>query len=452
MTKKSFLFQKNPRWGWFFAESPLRTALLFSTISILLLILPAWILKMPADGGEQFITKKPNWSLMYPIVIPVLFGGMVCLCKEMKRALIRLLKTKVILPQNGKTRTSLFQVVSDRLSEQSRRLLLFSITATLIIIAVDTWDVWVGYCNGNFDRGADWETAFRYWPGKFRFHNDNDYIKQQDLVFTIIAYSFEAAASLISFYWIGKYWQFLRCLAEIIRGRNSNYKFSPLIHDPKHRFGLYPLATLFNGFLMLTVVFQLYGLYHRLQQHEHYRRNQSGMQYLVSLFEDDKKGSENVTKETEEKKEPKLSLAGLYKLKNQDYSFDTLRHTSTMLPLILTTIPFVVISFLPLGVIRVTVKKYCNKEYDKNIRALNDAINSGRKEEAEIYKLRQAALEKANIWPNGDLPGWGFLCLIVVLSIGAWLPPLLVYLVTCGGLLWGWKLVQKLRSGKPETD
>src|SRR5262245_15438273 len=124
MTTKSLLFHRNPRLGYFFAEAWLRTVILCSVIAVILLILPAWILRMPADGGEQFISKKLNWSLMYPIVIPIIFGGMVCLCREMKRALIRLLKTKVIVPQKPKTRTSFLSFVSDCLSKHSRRLLL----------------------------------------------------------------------------------------------------------------------------------------------------------------------------------------------------------------------------------------------------------------------------------------------------------------------------------------
>jgi hypothetical protein len=363
----------------------------------------------------------------------------------MRQALIQLIKTKVIVPQTGSSRPMFASFVSRFLSERSVGLILFAALATSIVVLIDTWDVWVGYSNGHFDRGPDWETAFLYWPDRFRF--PGPYVRQQDLVFTILAYSLETAAALVSFYWIGKYWQFLRCLAEIIRGKNGNYKFNPLIHEPKRRFGLYPLAPLFNGFLVLTVVFQIYALFHRLQQHEHYRRNESGIQYLMKLFQEDAHGKENEAKDPDQKEEAKFSLTGMLNLAKQDYSLDTLCHPSTMLPLILTTIPFAVISFLPLGAIRLSVERFRNREYEGNSRALDDAVNSGKEDEAKVYREKQAALEKANIWPNGDLTGWGFLCLIAVLSIGAWLPPLLIYLITCGGLVWLWKLFQKLRFG-----
>lgn len=394
---------------------------------------------------------------MYPIVVPLLFGGMVWSCKQMKRTIIQLLKTKVIVPEHGKTRTSFLSFVSGRLADQARNLLLFSLIVTVIIMAVDTWDVWAGYYNGNFQRGPDWETAFLHWPDKFRFHDA--YVKQQDLAFTIAAYSLQAVVSLISLYWIGTYWQFLMCLEGIIRGKDHEYKFSPLIHDPYRRFGLYPLASLFNSLLVLTVIFQLYAFYHRLQQHEHYRQNESGIEYLAKLFKEDTKERNTQTKEIaakepQEKKELKISLNGMLNLVKQDYSLDTLSHTSTMLPLILITIPLVVVTFLPLGGIRSAVKRYRDNEYVRNSRALDDAIDAGesKKGEAEVYRRRRAALDKANIWPNGDPTAWGFLSAIGVLSIGSWLPPFLVYLVACGGLLWAWKLFQRLRSGKTEDD
>ena len=448
MKAKTLLFRGNPWWGSFFAGSALRTALCFSAASLVLLILPAWILNLPADGGVPFVTKKPNWSLMYPIVIPIILGGMVSVCMKMRRALIQLIKTEVILPQGGKTRTSFLYFVSDSLSGQSRRLLQFSVTVTVIIMAVDTWDVWLGYWNSKyFDRGWDWETAFIQWPKAFRFPDHQ--VKLQDFVLTLVAYSFQAAVCLVACYWVGKYWQFLRCVAEVIRGRNPDYKFNPLLFEPKHRFGLFPLAPLFNAFLILTVAFQVFGLGHRLQQHEHYRHT-SAIEYVQGLFEADTKSKAAAPKEAGEKKEFEFSVAGMLNLTKRDYSFDTLLHTSTILPIILTTIPFVVISFLPLGVIYSTLEKYRDKEYDKNSRALDTAKGAGRKDQADIYLSRLEALDKANIWPNGDLTGWAFLCLIVALSVGAWLPPVLVYFVAAGGAIWAWKVFRKLRAGGKE--
>ena len=89
------------------------------------------------------------------------------------------------------------------------------------------------------------------------------------------------------------------------------------------------------------------------------------------------------------------------------------------------TIPIIVISFLPLWKIRTLVDKRRGEELTRLQKEYEEALSSQNYDRVQLVEYEKQCLEKANIWPNGNLRAKRYLTIILALAAGALAPPLL---------------------------
>jgi hypothetical protein len=218
------------------------------------------------------------------------------------------------------------------------------------------------------------------------------------------------------------YWATLNAFSTQLVDAEIDFHFDPWWDDPKCRMGLQEVGNLFNGFLAVAALFEVYVLGHRLQ--------------LIA-----RAGIPLARYANEIKAAPKdLQVLWAHR------AFDSCTPGMWSL-LIFILLPIVVIAWVPL----IRFRKYLNSVKKKKYESL--------REELKIYKFgtpeRNAALDlwykinKANVWPNGDFAGWSFLVLMFVLAGASWFPPFLGYLLAGGGVTLLYKFLSRFASKGP---
>jgi len=158
-------------------------------------------------------------------------------------------------------------------------------------------------------------------------------------MFDIVAYMFQTGLIFLGLFFLMKYWMFLRAMVQIIDRDRPPYEFKPWVGDLYRRLGLKPLGSVFNLFLTVIVLFQLYGLYHRIELIDAAHNTPAGT-YLKTIW--------NVIRSHKDRGNL-AQLWALVKLPIQDYACANLANPSSWLPLLLSIPPILVVSLLPLG-------------------------------------------------------------------------------------------------------
>jgi hypothetical protein len=201
------------------------------------------------------------------------------------------------------------------------------------------------------------------------------------------------------------------------RGK-SDYQLDLMEFDPAKRLGLGPLGKAYNGFLLFTVLYQLYVFLHRLQIIAQWEGVRSGQEVVLGLFD------------------PKIWLNPKF------YGFIGLGDWGVLLSLLMMFGLVVTVCYLPLLKLHRRVREIKEQKYDKYAALHEVAMKRGDEEDADDYYRRMMALEGANVWPNGNLTAYWSLMLMGVLLIASWLPPLLLPLLAVGVVL---ALIQTIR-------
>lgn len=448
MTTREFFFKGNPITGRVFTVPVGRFVLSFSGLAIVMLLLAKAINIHSIPCGERnygFWFKYFNWSVMYVFILPVIFGTMVVLSERIKASVLKLCGAPlhVITKKPGFDTPEYPELLSDRLSRAARPIFWIAFLLALLIWVADTQDMWRGFYLDRLNHGQfpatvqpDWDTAYT----GFSFSKYQRYCGEMvspceqlncsgykppswkaNLFFNVLPYTFQGIVVYLALFWVAKFYWFLHSFSDLMRFDDSPYQFNPLDNpeDPDTRLGLRPMGRIFNGFLLITLLFQAYILYNRVE--------------LISLASP---GTSRLRVFRD------LLLHPL----NAGFHFDTLSLTEWILILFMG-VPIIVICYFPLWTLYRYVLRRRYEAWEENARAFADAVQEGNNQLAEELKKKMGVLQKANVWPNGDSTARRFLIIMIVLAVAAILPPLLPFLLGVGIItevvLAAWKRWQK---------
>jgi hypothetical protein len=388
----------------------------------------AWPKGWPWVGFWQ----RWNWAAMYVIILPLIFAGTAAL-SQWALVIFGCLgegKYPVVRKSDGSPAVNFADAIAIQASQHARTIFWSAVIVTLFLTIVDTRELIVGFYRYFAHKpysftDSDWSVAFSLPKGRFFFYSFHQRDALTNLFFDVLAYAGQTAAVFLGLFWIMMYWATLNAFSTQLVDKEIDFHFDPWWDDPKCRMGLLEVGKLFNGFLAVATLFEVYVLGHRFQ--------------LIA-----RAGI------------PLADYAKAIKAAPTDWqtlwdhrAFDTCTPGMWLL-LIFLLLPIVVIAWVPL----IRFRRYLNSVIDKKYKALE--------EELRIYKFgtpeRNAALDlwykinKANVWPNGDFAGWSFLVFMFVLAGASWFPPLLGYLIAGGGAALLYKFLSRFASKGPSPS
>jgi hypothetical protein len=390
------------------AWGPLKFAAFLGATAVILLLVPARIVgvySFPWRGENVGFWFEPNWSFVYAIVLPFLFGSFVHMISLMRRALRRLTSEQLhVITKNGKPAKDFEKYISNRLARRARSLMITStsLAASLTILDFANDVGTVALYRPRMPSHVDWSTMFVV---------NHAIPAARNLAFDVVAYSAEGLAIFLGFFFILKFWTFLMVFSDSLRHTNVAFEFDPLVHDPEQRLGLGPLGEFMNVYLTLVIVFEFYILGRRLQLIG------KGSDFTISTYLGAlTSGAQSVAN----------ALSNV--LNAKFYQWNTIDFGLWLL-LICLTLPLIVGAYFPLWTLRRYVARRRNELWDESARAHEDAKRGGKDAEATKLKIRMKQLEHTQLWPNGDMLGWHLMAISVAIGLAAWAPPLCAYLI-----------------------
>ena len=371
----------------------------------------AGVHSFPFAGDDRGFWFEANWSLMYTVVFPGVFGGLIHMINLMREALIRLTRADVHVIKKRDGNAADFELyIASEMSLRARRLTALCLGLSVVLTAVH------GASLARFlvqRAGAppilDWTTMFS--AGHVSYG--------RNVIFDVLAYSFEALTIFLGFFFVLKFWTFLHVFSRALRDSGVPYEFDAMIHDPDGRLGLRPLGTFMNVYLLLVIIFEMYVFGRRLQLIG------KGGDYTLSGY---------VTTVVDGAHKVGNVLNGdLYQWMTIDAGLWAL--------LIFLTLPLIVGAYLPLWTLRRYVRKRRDDLWLNSSRAHEEAKRRGDEIEAAKLATEMSQLERTQLWPNGDARGWRLLILSIFIAVAAWAPPLCAALLAAGAFLELWKWV-----------
>lgn len=404
-------------------------AVVTSGLALLCLHVPAWLLGLDhvLDNSNKDVGYfvKYNWSLVCPLLAPVLLSLAVFAFRRMRDSVYQLiekseLRIPVIEDEKGGVAEDYPLYLSKELAARAGWIEVLAGVAAFVITAVDTADLWQGFVNGgNFpkSRVPEWDTAFRV-PGAHMYGHVG-----ANLAFDVVAYAFQTTLIFFGLFFLIKYWSFLRIMVQIIDRNRPPYRFVPWVSDLHRRLGLKPLGWVFNLFLAVVVLYQAFSFYHRIE--------------LIDVYQHDPPGT--YFKAVWAHAQPPKDAAGLLrqglallKLPVSDYAWVHLGNPSSWLPLFFSLPPILIVCLLPLGRLFWYLRQEVRSLTDLTSVALTQAKSDQDKKRADEMEKRLKCLQETTMWPNGSLAGSMYLILMIALLIGTACPPLLLWGLTSG--------------------
>jgi hypothetical protein len=412
MNTQELLYRRHPILGRIFSSEPIYVGLGLSALWSLLLFGGAYfarVLEIPQIAEPPHVgtglLHRPNWTLMYPVILPLLFGIATWISRTLVRAAERLTwpENKIILTKDDKPPADYLATISDYISRRAHTYVPVIAILVCMIFVLDTRDIVFGVWRHSRDATYqfpvwDWSVAYAMHPTAGGWMVPS---LKLNLAFDFIAYFVEATAIFLGFYWVVTFWWFLKGVCDLMIPAQAPYKFNPLWQDESARLGLAPLGNAFNYFLFQSLLFEAYIFFHRLQMIQWRGGPESRQHFFNNVFRC---------------------------LSNWDTGcsfaanrFDTVDNGLWML-LIFLSLPIIVISYLPLWQLRTYVIKQRDDLFDDAARDLDDAIQNDDIELEAKLRRKMKALRDACIWPNGELAGWFLFGSTCFLAFVAWFP------------------------------
>ena len=429
---QTFLYRGHRVLGRLFTLEPLVLFLALSIPSTVLLFVPAWILgihliSLRTDSGLRSVglLQNLNWSLMFPLVLPFLFGGMAWVSNQMRESVEDLTHPEVdVIKARSAEAGDYVQAFSDELARSGKVLILFAVTLTVLFSVVDLSALMRGsylwFSNQSLHPGVpgypfkeadtDWTVAFTFVHSRYSALG----FATANLAFDSLAYLIQGFTIFLGLFWVGKFWLFIRTFVALIAEPGAPYEFDPMRRDFHQRLGLDGIGRLFNYFSSFLLIFQSYVFLHRLQIIAR-DGGMSVIEFLRVVFE----SSKNL-------KNPFQRAAAF-----RNYS--TLENLGMWLLLIVTTI--VILWTLKL---MLNLKTYieARKEtlWTQYRRELTKAQLDGAVTDIISLQGDMKELRESTAWVNGDNAGPRFVVALLILAIVGWLPPILAYAAPVGVL------------------
>ena len=420
---RKFLFPKHPIAGGILTFSPWRLALAMSLVGATVLFIPAYFLNLLSIPGALAgrpsenvgIFYRPNWSVSYTITLPLIFAFIALVCRTFKGGIGQLGSHQIIIA--AKKGRNLERDIAYFLRRWDRRMFWIAAGVVILITVIDGWHNFNGYFTlftnhkafTSFDE-KDWMNAATY------LHQPT---LAANLIFYLVALLLQGLVIFGAFYFLFQYWLATDSLASLIID-SKRYEFKPYIDDVDKCLGLRPIGNTFSFFLLLSTIFQLYAVYHRVQILLPAMKIDSWWSYLLQIYDAYKDRSIHEL----------VRLSGFGSL-----------NPGMILIFIFMPIPLAAISWWPLIKLRRFVSRRRNQMIDDHRMLSQKAQEAADFATAERLRQQITRLQESCVWPNGFKIGWGFFFLLIGLIAGTIAPPILV-LVVVSGL--GAKLVQRL--------
>jgi hypothetical protein len=365
--------------------------------AIVLLLLPARIIGLhsfPVAGDDRGFWFEANWSLMFVIVFPGLFGGLVHMVSLMRDSVSRLTSKQLgVITKAGEPAEDFEEYIANYISRKAGRFTALCLSLAVILTGVHGAAL-ARYLAGDRDDPPlrDWTTM--YVTGAVRYSSN--------VAFDVVAYSVEAFAIFVGFFFVLKFWLFLNVFSSSFRKENTDYRFNPIVTDPDRRLGLRPLGDFMNVYLTLVLIFEFYVLGRRLQL-----IGKAGDYSLSTYITALSSGVHNLNNILDPRMYQWATIdAGLWAL------------------LIFLTLPLIVGAYFPLWTLRRYVKRRRDELWIESARAHEIACEAGDEAEATKLKAHMDSLRETQLWPNGDARGWWLLTASLTVALAAWAPPL----------------------------
>jgi Raf kinase inhibitor-like YbhB/YbcL family protein len=403
LSTRKFLFSNNPIIGRLVAARPRSVGIALASASILLLVFPAWLLDI--HWREHGFWRQWNWALLYTIVIPSFFALTAHFLDTLRDATQRLSHRtlRVVRTASGEPAWDFPEYISDQLGKRSKFIAIGAICVAIGLTAIDTWTLWTRYAECLGQGSCEFKGELLDWSSSLAHRAPSQALR--NLIFNIIAYSFQTIAVFLWLFITIMFWLYLKSLSSALVDDSNDFKFVPMVHDLEKRLGLGAMGKIYDVFLYLIVIFQLYILLHRFQlivDHEPSALRGSYIAQAVAAVKD-------------------LSILTDAKF----YGWDTMTRGMWLLVIFMSA-PIIVITYFPILVLRRYIKDRRDLAYNDCSLAYNEAKAASDEEKSGRLKAEMELLEGASVWPNGDTTARRFLWLMATLGIGSIFPPLVV--------------------------
>jgi hypothetical protein len=436
-------FPLNPRIGALFTSRPWIVFCVFSLCALLLLVIPSFTLRLAliaipdGDGGIQRIgfMQRFNWGVNYLTILPFTFALAALASRSFKRGLLVLLRRPpTIQPSPGKRYENYLTDFRIQTAARTKHLFVVCLMITLVITIIDSWHNLRGYGSAMLFHHAfhsdeiDWMNA-AFIPANS--HWSSHIAPWQNLLFYLVALSFQGSVICLGLVWISSFWIHSRVFADLMLRSDFDYRFVPWEKDPDHRLGLKPIGFVFSTFLVGSVLLQIYVYLHRLQV-----MHKSLWPYFKEVA---------ATFAVFDKKSPVETIG---KALDAWWPLNGLRQVNPGVVLLILCGPILSITIAWWPIVR--LGHYIDLYREGLIRQYKTETQKA-KDEGELDKAADLdakinGLAAASVWPNGYAIGWGTFSVLLVLEVAAIFPALLPILIVSGLLLKVAKFFMKSKS------
>ena len=432
MSARDLFYPKDPVVGKLLTLNPfaLFIWLMLAAAVLILFAKAVGILSIPQASGNVGFWFSYNWSIMYLFIVPLIFAIASSSTKSLPKRLKAVANpTGCIVSCKVDAKSDYSADFREEFAKGSIAILVGALIVAVVVDGRDSWALWNALAH-KIPVTQDWSTAYslRATNG---WHPPS---WGANLAFDIVAYVFQGAYMFLAFYWVAKCGFFFFTFAKMMIW-NKKYEFIPMDSHPSLRMGLRPLSPFFNNFLVMTSLFLAFILYHRFQlmQRDCHIPFPDFISQVLHGMKD---------------------ASFILDFNQKVYGLECLDTGMTLL-LIFLVIPIVVIASFPLGILRHYAAERRDEQLQELGAKLREALAGDPNNEANAKLVKNLddrikRLQNACLWPNGDRAALYFLGTIVVLALGAWLPPLLVILGATGVggiLLHEIREIAKLREG-----
>ena len=408
---------------------------------MVLLSIPFGVASIPAThatGLEQNLglLYRANWTWPYVLVVPASLLLLRHLSWQIRSSVADLEEMGVLVQTERAAGRTFVQRLTDKLDGTALITVVVCVAATLVFLVFDTLDLIRGYyayagagasglCPHDFFE-VDWAVAFaagECWDSVQVVAQFDPPSLWRNAAFTVIAYSAQTLMLIAYLIWFARLTQFFFFLSSSLQG--AEFEIVPMFDDPMRRLGLGPLGGIYNTFLTLILMFELYVAAHRVQQVALVNGLPIGA-YLRDLLA--------------------VSSSPSQWLDASVHQFTTV-DVGTGVLVVAVAAPITLICWFPLLQMRGYIRRR-KLEFSKEfaVRRIK-AKEEGDLEEVDRLARQVRQLDESNIWPNGDGVAQRFILGMAVIWLGAIFP-----IVFVGAALGAFGLLELIRFGVWAAD
>jgi hypothetical protein len=413
MKSKDFFFRDHTRIGWFFAR-PRKTLIIFlvSGLSICLLVWlvstisgkPLGSLPKPhdkCDGCNVGFFYRPNWGLMYAIMLPVIFTLMSSILVKSRLAVNALssAEIRVISP----ARAGDTQGFEDSL-----------------YLAMRVWKVWI-YLIAS--AAAVTATGWTVYLLRTNPSATGDDWAGQIPQFAIFVFIIQGIYIFLGVFWVLKFTSFVVSFIRLAVGRTTGFRLNPMLYDPTRRMGLGIMGGLLNQFAVATLLFESYVAIYGIQAAADTHKLSLGQYFQETLSS--------------------TKLSQLFSLADfpRPFHFSGAGVFALVALSVLLWIVYIAIPVFCLCPRLIRMRKNTWRHHARRFELANRLNN---KSLAKPLDRKFKALAASSFWPNGPTNGTGLAFALLVIPLLAIYPPVGGYLATSGVIAAGYKALKSV--------